>query len=432
MIILLVYGGVSRWGEVVRRWRPAAGGLVSAGATAGVLLAYPLWVTFAGPAHLSGLIWPNLVPGAGGIVLSNLWHPQVMTALRNTMQVVGGYEGPALPQGEYLGLGLLIVTGTGLIVWWRDVRLWFFAVLGAVSVVLSLGVETHYWVPWRLLARVPLVSSIVPGRFIIVTTVCAAVLLAVVVDRTHAVVVAGMSRRAASRSGSAVSTPAAVTTLAAAAVALVVAAVALVPIGSDLAGNIPITTRPVTLPRWFAEVAPRLPPGQVVLAVPAPFSLIQAAMAWQAVDSLHFALVGGGGPEGLPLRAGKERAGLVVVSSASISLGRTAAAVDRECHRPAPRSGRVGGGPDRHRRPGQLAPLRPGHRHAIGPRTLHPGCRSPAAVCRRAWVWSAVRTPGAPLSISTTAFDRCTSNEVWHRSHQAVPDCVTAASQPAT
>ena len=53
---------------------------------AAVLLAYPLWVTFEGPAHLSGLVWPNLPPGTGGIVLGNIWHPQVMTTLRQTMQ----------------------------------------------------------------------------------------------------------------------------------------------------------------------------------------------------------------------------------------------------------------------------------------------------------------------------------------------------------
>ena len=167
--------------------------------------------------------------------------------------------------------------------------------------------ESHYWVPWRLLVRVPLVRSIVPGRFFLVTTLCAAVLLAVVVDRTHTLVAAALSRRAASRPDHAVPTVA-LPALAAATMALAVAAAALVPIGWNLADNIPITTRTVTLPRWFAQVAPHLPPGQVVLTVPAPFSLIQAAMAWQAVDSLHFALVGGGGPEGLP-RAGRKGTG---------------------------------------------------------------------------------------------------------------------------
>jgi hypothetical protein len=320
VVVLLAYGAVSRWGDVVSRWRPAFRGLVAAGATAAVLLAYPLWVTFAGPAHLSGLVWPTLTPGAGGIVLSDLWHPQVMTALRNTMQVVGGYEGPSLPQGEYFGLALLIVAGAGLVVWWRDVRLWFFGVLGLVSVVLSLGVESHYWVPWRLLARVPLVRSIIPGRFIIVTTVCAAVILAVVVDRVHGFVATVIDRWRKTPAHGAAPSPAAtgagisvVARLVAAVAALAVAGVALAPIGSALAPNTPLTTRTVTLPRWFADVAPHLPAGQVVLAVPAPFSLVQAAMSWQAVDSLHFALVGGGGPEGLPVRAGRERAGLVVV-----------------------------------------------------------------------------------------------------------------------
>jgi hypothetical protein len=344
--------------------------------------------------------------------------------------VVGGYEGPALPQGEYLGLGLLIVMGVGLIVWWRDVRLWFFGLLGLASLALSLGVETHYWVPWRLLARVPLVRSIVPGRFIIITTVCAAVLLAVVVDRTHALVSAWISRRRSAPSDSAVPRRAALVTGAAALAALAVAAVALAPIGSDLADNIPVTTRPVTLPRWFSEVAPHLPPGQVVLAVPAPFSLIQSAMAWQAVDALHFALVGGGGPEGLPLRAGKERAGLVVVSSASLSLDGPPPPTRHNVA--ALRQALAGWGvtqvviPD----PATLPRYDRGTNtaSAIGLFTVAVG--RPPHYVDQAWVWSGVRTPGPTLSISTAAFAGCTTNAVWHRSHESVPDCVTAAALP--
>jgi hypothetical protein len=429
VVVLLAYGAVSRWGDVVTRAPPALRGLAVAGASAAVLLAYPLWVTFEGPAHLSGLVWPNLIPGAGGIVLSNIWHTHVMTALRNTMQVVGGYEGPSLPYGEYLGLGLLVVVGVGLIVWWRDVRLRFFAVLGVVSVVLSLGVETHYWVPWRLLARVPLVRSIVPGRFILVTTLCAAVLLAVVVDRTHALVASVVSRRGATRSDPAISAHAAVATLMAAVIALVVAAAALAPIGSNLANNVPLTTRPVTLPRWFAVVAPHLPPGQVVLAVPAPFTLIQAAMAWQAVDSLHFALVGGGGPEGLPVRAGKEQAGLVVVSRASFSLeGPPKPTVANVM---ALRRALAGWGvtqvviPDPATLPrydrGTSTPS------ALGLFTLAIG--RPPQYVDDSWVWSGVRTPSPALLISMPAFDACTSVAV---GHSGVGACVMAMSHPSS
>jgi hypothetical protein len=430
VVVLLAYGAVKRWGDVVRRWRPALRGLVVAVTIAVVLLAYPLWVTFEGPAHLSGLVWPTLTPGAGGIVLSDLWHPQVMTGLRNVMQVVGGYEGPSLPRGEYLGLCLLLVVGAGLVVWWRDVRLWFFAVLGVVSVILSLGVETHYWVPWRLLARVPLVRSIIPGRFIIVTTVCAAVLLAVVVDRTHAVAAGWIDGWGATTSDRSVPSPGGVATVVAGVVALAVAAVALVPVGSALADNIPLTTRAVVLPRWFADVAPHLPSGQVVLAVPAPFSLVQAAMSWQAVDSLHFALVGGGGPEGLPVRAGKERAGLVVVSEASISLDGPPPATVRNVA--ALRRALAGWGvtqvviPD----PATLARYDRGTNtpSALGLFTLAVG--RPPQYVDGSWVWSGVRAPAPALSISAPAFDRCTAGDVGRRGHAAVPDCVMVASRP--
>ena len=47
-----------------------------------------------------------------------------------------------------------------------------------------------------------------------------------------------------------------------------------------------------------------------------------------------------------------------------------------------------------------------------------------------AWVWSGVRTPAPALSIPAPAFDRCTTDEVWHRGHAAVPSCVMAASGP--
>ena len=52
------------------------------------------------------------------------------------------------------------------------------------------------------------------------------------------------------------------------------------------------------LPRWYSEVAPSLPPGRVLLSFPAPFSGIQSAMAWQAVNRMHYSQAGGGGPAG--------------------------------------------------------------------------------------------------------------------------------------
>ena len=106
-----------------------------------------------------------------------------------------GYGGPALPQEEYLGWGVLAVGAAGLILWRRQRRLWFFTALGAVAVVLSLGVQNSYWVPWRILARIPVVQNITVGRFMAVTTLCAAVIVALVIDRTHGSVAGWVRRR---------------------------------------------------------------------------------------------------------------------------------------------------------------------------------------------------------------------------------------------
>jgi hypothetical protein len=101
----------------------------------------------------------------------------------------------------------------------------------------------------------------------------------------------------------------------------VVAAVALVPIAAYYADYLPLTVRPVVLPTWFRTVAPHLDSGQVVLAFPVPFALYQSAMTWQAVDGMPYAMVGGGGPNAMTARAGKERAGQVYLGNISVDNG---------------------------------------------------------------------------------------------------------------
>lgn len=289
----------------------AARGLGAAGALAIVLLAYPLWFALEGPSHLAGLVWPTIRPGTGGISLANIWSASYQTGLRKVMQTIGGYEGPALPQAEYLGTGMLAVVGAGLVVWWRSCKLWFFVGLGAIGVWLSLGTSSRYWVPWNFLRHVPVVESIVPGRFMVVATFCAAAGTAIVVERARSST-SGLLRRRMPLRGS---------NVAAGAVALVVAAVAIFPVGWALSSNIPFTTESAIPPQWFRDAGSHLRAGQVALVYPAPISLFQQAESWQAVDSLQFAMVGGSGPEALPQRAGDEVAGFELVSAMSFSLG---------------------------------------------------------------------------------------------------------------
>jgi hypothetical protein len=433
VVLVVGYGLVRDAHEVMHRLRHTVVGLAVATAVSAVLLAYPVWFALRGPAHLAGLVWPNQPPGHGGIVLGDLWHLRFMSP--SALRFFAGYQGPALPQGEYLGVGLLVVVGVGLILWRRDVLLWLFAAVGLASVALSLDVTTGYWVPWRVLARLPLVQNISVARFFAMATFCAAVMVGVVVDRMHSTVACWVRRRraaSADRNGARHARRGGWATVVAGAPALAVAALAVIPMGTALATNLPLTTDPVALPPWFAEVGPRLPPGQVVLTFPPPV-IGASAMTWQAVDSLHFALATGAVPESIPARAGSERAGLNVMTSDSALFSTlapaTAANVD------AVRKALAGWGvtlvvvPE----PSALYPRydrTSGTASALGLFTLAIG--RPPQFSHDAWVWSAVQAPDPALAIGAADFARCTSGPLERRgSHLIVPDCVTSAVHPS-
>ena len=280
--------------------------------------------------------------------------------------------------------------------------------------------------PWRILADVPLLQNILPGRFMVVTTLCVAVMLAIVVDRARGSAAELVRRTSGARwerlrpalSGG-------LTALA----ALGVAAAGIVPLATAVVGKVPLTVQTVRLPSWFAEVAPRLPPGQVVLTYPAAFSGVQSPMAWQAVDKLSFAMVGGGGPAGIPARAGRERAGQEVLRATSFSLTGPPSGTDANVD--AVRQALAGWGvtmavvPD----PSRLRHYDQGTspETAVGLLT--------AAIGRRpqfeadAWVWAGVQSPSRRLSVSPPAFARCTAGGLAPAGDlQAIPNCIMAES----
>ena len=98
--------------------------------------------------------------------------------------------------------------------------------------------------------------------------------------------------------------------------------IALAPIAWYYADGLPLTATPVVLPTWFRTVAPTLKGRQVLLVFPVPYELLQSAMTWQAVNGMNYSMVGGGGPGGIPPRAGKERVGQTYIGRFSISKGR--------------------------------------------------------------------------------------------------------------
>jgi len=287
--------------DTVRRLAPHAATGLGVGLGVGVvLLAWPVWFALDGPAHLSGLVWPN-VGIIGGFVPSSFVSTDYPPA-HNVFASLGGYEGAQLASAALLGWGLLAVLVAGAAVFRRDRRLWFFGFVLVLCAVFSLGERRgQWWEPARILDKLPVVENVIEQRFMVIGFLAAAVMLAVVLERIHASApdwrgVAG---------------------------ALAAACVALVPLGVTFGPRLPFAMRPVVLPRWYAEVAPTLPPGRVLLSYPPPFSGIQSAMAWQAVNRMQYSQAGGGGPQGVARRAGPARPGFEVLSALAFGVGTT-------------------------------------------------------------------------------------------------------------
>jgi dolichyl-phosphate beta-glucosyltransferase len=291
----------------LRRAAPwAAEALVVGGVVGGILLVYPVWFALDGPAHLSGLVWPN-IGAIGGYIGSSFVSPDFIHG-SNVYTALGGYEGTALPSSAYLGWGMLVVLAAGTAMWFRERILWFFGFVLALCMVCSLGARKGQWEPARLFAHLPVIKNVIEQRFMAFGFLAAAVMLALIIERTR--------RRLPARL-KLVGTEARVMGVGA---ALGVAGVALVPIVATFASSLPFTMRAVSLPRWYTTVAPKLPPGRVVLTYPTPFSGIQVSMAWQAVDAMSFSQAGGGGPQGVDFRAGAAKAGFSVLATLAFGV----------------------------------------------------------------------------------------------------------------
>jgi len=368
----------------------AAQGLAVGLGVGGALLALPVWFALDGPAHLSGLVWAN-VGALGGydgasFVSANLEHgTRAVTEL-------GGYQGRPLPSSGYLGWALLGVLAAGLVIWFRDRRLWFYGFVLALCVAFSLGERRGQWEPERLFSHLPVLENVIVQRFMLIGFLAVAVMLAVVLDHArydlHRAPAIGIGASAA------------------------LGVIGLAPMVATFAPALPFSMQPVVLPRWYTAVVPALPAGRVLLSYPAPFSGIQVSLAWQAVNRMAYSQAGGGGPQGVDTRAGSARAGFEDL--ARLAFGLTAPP-------PAPT-------------PGVEAAVR----HALevwrvntvvvapqGTQEVlyqgHPAGYAAAfmtAVLGRlprleagAWVWDDVRTADVPaLDVSSAAFGACVAH----------------------
>ena len=307
ILVLIGLAGGSAGRQRIRALAPhALAGLAIGAGVGAVLLAYPVWFALDGPAHLSGLIWPN-IEALGGFVGGSFVSPEIIHG-SNVYAKLGGYHGRQLASAGYLGWGLIGVLAGGWLIWFRDRRLWFFGLLLAVCVLCSLGERRGQLQPAHLLAHLPLLDNVIEQRFMIFGFLAAATMLAVILEhmRTEVPPVLALHGTGGQVVGFVAATG--------------VGALALVPIVVTFAPALPYGMQPVVLPRWYAAVAPKLPPGRVLLSYPAPFSGIQVAMAWQAVDVMSYSQAGGGGPQGVPKRAGSARPGYETLRRLAFSV----------------------------------------------------------------------------------------------------------------
>lgn len=304
LVVVLGYGVVRRGGGLVQHLAHAGKGLLAGASLAAAGLAYPMWFTLAGPAHLTGRLWGNLP--LTGIRVQDFVSAPVLTARLAPHIHLGGYRGNVtLPPGNYLGVGVIVVIGVGTVVYFRDRRLWLFGAMAAASVAFSLGFSSGLsWVPAEMFRNMPLLENWIPARTMAIALLFISAMFGIVIDRVHSSISARPGRRRI-RSAREVR-------IAAASLTALVAVAALLPVFEREGPVLPLATARLSMPQWFRRAAPRVPIGTAVLAG-VPLLGSGQSLVWQAVDGMRFAMVGGSGPGVLPSRAGAERAGYEVL-----------------------------------------------------------------------------------------------------------------------
>lgn len=251
------------------RVRHAAVALGTAAGTLAVLAAWPLWVLFTGPRAVLEPV-QDASPYAADLL--GVVVPTIHQVLGTDATLTWG--GNDSENGSYLGLPLLVVL---VALAWRFravavVR--FAAVLGVVAWVLSLGQRLHVGgnetgvpLPFLAIAQLPVLHNMAAVRLSLYVVLCAALVLAVGLDRLHA---SGRLRSA---------------------VAVPVALLCVVPLLPDW----PYSYVDAGTPEYFTgDAVERVPEGSLALTYPVPrFHPSSVPMLWQAQADYRYRSVGG-------------------------------------------------------------------------------------------------------------------------------------------
>ncbi len=271
-------------------WREAPTALAGSGMAVGLVLAvtaYPMWIQFFGPQHYRGV--PDHYPAD---LASYLAFGR--ESLAGGPETAVGLAPNPTEETAFFGWPLLVVALVAAVWLWRDLAVRIAATVAVVVGALSLGPTIVYRGestgipgPFTLLDELPVLDSMIVGRFTLVVTAALGVIIAVTADRALALGRAPTSGRAPTRGGW---LPVAARVLAV--VALFAALVPLAPTPLKQVGR-PEVPHFITSGQWKAYVSP----GRTLVAVSRD---PQAGLRWATVADLGFAIPQGYflGPKG--------------------------------------------------------------------------------------------------------------------------------------
>lgn len=298
-LLLLAVLAVSRPRAVPGRAGPAAAGLAVAAAVTAAVSSYGLWIQFRGPLTQHGSAF---TPDFYKNDLSGFVTPSGYLLLHSAGSAAAAarFQGGAPEYLAYLGWPLIIGALLATVAFWRRLAVRAAGVTAAVLELLSLGAhplvsgtaQQDVTLPWRWLASVPLVGTVLPDRLSIVADGILGVLLAFSIDEARARLapVTSGPESAPATSGRRGSRPAR-SRRGTAWLPVAVAVLACLPL-------IPLPLRPAAPPGlpagWSAAFAQlRLGPTARVLVVPVPTATQTDALRWQADTGEPGSLIGG-------------------------------------------------------------------------------------------------------------------------------------------
>lgn len=254
-------------------WRPLGVGVAVCALLAGALLAYPLYVQFAGPMAYHGL--SDAVQDYGNDVAAFFapGSPTLGGNQRANINLAPNYS----EENAFFGWSLALLA-IGIVVWLRrELIVRALAVTGVFFAVLSLGERVSWWDreliggPWQWLVHLPLLDAVVPTRFGLITSVVIGLLLALAVERAWAL-------RPADRRTVRVLTAA----------GLAFALLPIAPMPLRMVSRPPVPDF-ITADRWRAYVGP----DQTLVPIPVPSMGNTHGMRWAAATNLDFKIPGG-------------------------------------------------------------------------------------------------------------------------------------------